>query len=303
MFSNASNFVQDVDFTFAVILGISLVFLVGITGVMIYFIIKYNHKKNPVASNIKGNHTLEILWTVIPTILVMVMFYYGWAGYDKMRIVPEDAIKIKTTAKMWSWQFEYENGKITDSLVIPKDKAVTLDMMSEDVIHSLYIPAFRIKEDIIPGDTTFMWFIGQELGTYNILCAEYCGERHSFMITTLDVLEEADYNQWLNDTSKVDEHPGLSVLKVNACTACHSLDGNRIVGPSFKGMLGLKETIINSAGEEVEIVVDDAHIIKSIYEPNEDIVKSYNKNLMTSYKDKINEQQMQDILDYLKTIQ
>lgn len=303
MFSNASNFVQDVDFTFAIILGISLVFLVGITGVMIYFIIKYNHKKNPVASNIKGNHTLEILWTIIPTILVMVMFYYGWSGYDKMRIVPSDAIKITTTAKMWSWKFEYPNGKITDSLVIPKDKAVTLDMMSEDVIHSLYIPAFRIKEDIIPGDTTYMWFIGQELGTYNILCAEYCGERHSFMITTLDVLEEADYDKWLNDSSKVDEHPGLSVLKANACIACHSLDGNRIVGPSFKGMLGLKEIIVNSAGEEVEIVVDDAHIIKSIYEPNEDIVKSYNKNLMTSYKDKINEQQMQDILDYLKTIQ
>jgi len=303
MFSNASNFVQDVDFTFAIILGISLIFLVGITGVMIYFIIKYNHKKNPVATNIKGNHTLEILWTVIPTILVMVMFYYGWAGYDKMRIVPDDAIKIKTTARMWSWQFEYPNGKTTDSLVIPKDKAVKLDMMSDDVIHSLYIPAYRLKEDIIPGDTTYMWFIGQELGTYNILCAEYCGERHSFMITTLDVLEEADYEQWLNDTSKIDEHPGLTVLKTNACIACHSLDGNRIVGPSFKGMYGIKETIINSAGEEVEIVVDDAHIIKSIYEPNEDILKSYNKGLMISYKDKINEQQMQDILDYLKTIQ
>lgn len=301
MFSNASNFVEGVDLSFAVILGISLVFLVGITAVMIYFVIRYNRKRNPKATNIHGNHKLEIIWTVIPTLLVLVMFYYGWIGYKPMRDFPEDAIPIKAYAQMWSWNFEYPNGKTADTLVIPKDKPVKLDLISRDVLHSLYIPAFRIKEDVVPGRDNKMWFIGQELGDYDIFCAEYCGDRHSYMLSKVHVLPEVEYNTWYNDTTASADPPGLAVLKKNACLSCHSTDGTRLVGPSFKGLWGKKEFVVVK-DERVEITVDSEYIKRSIYEPNAEIVDTYTKGLMISYKDLITEKEIEDIIEFLRTL-
>jgi cytochrome c oxidase subunit 2 len=145
MYSGASNFVEAVATAFVVILGISLFFLVGITVTMIYFVWRYNKKRNPKATPIEGNTTLEIVWTAIPTALVLVMFYFGWAGWKPMKETPPDAMRVKTTARMWSWSFEYENGKLSNKLVLPVNKPVVLDLVSVDVIHSLYIPAFRLK--------------------------------------------------------------------------------------------------------------------------------------------------------------
>ncbi len=301
MFSNASNFVQGVDVSFAIILGISVFFLVGITAVMIYFVFKYNRKRNPNPTNIESNHKLEIIWTVIPTILVLVMFYYGWTGYHPMRTIPKDAIPIKVYAQMWKWSFEYENGKLSDTLFVPKDKPVKLDMVSRDVLHSFYIPAFRIKEDVVPGRDNQLWFIGQEEGEYNIFCAEYCGDRHSYMIGKVSVLPETDYTRWYNDTTASPDHPGLAVLKKNACISCHSLTGAKIVGPSFLGIWEKKETVITNDAER-EITVDEAYIKRSILEPNADVVKGFNKGLMISYKDLVSEQEMNDIIEYIKTL-
>ena len=300
MFSNASNFVDGVDLSFAIILGASVFFLVAITAVMIWFVIKYNRKRHPIPGDVKENHKLEIIWTVIPTILVLIMFYYGWMGYKPMREFPKDSIEVKAIAQMWSWNFEYPNGKVSDTLVVPIDKAVTLDLISRDVLHSLYIPAFRIKEDVIPGVENKMWFIGQELGDYNILCAEYCGDRHSYMLSKVYVLPEADYTKWVNDKSST-EHPGLQVLKKNACLSCHSLDGSRIIGPSFKGIWGITETVVTE-GVERQITVDEAYIKKSIYDPNADITLGYNQGLMISYKDLVTEEEIADIIEYLKTL-
>lgn len=302
MFSNASNFVEGVDLSFAVILGMSVFFLVGITAVMIYFVIRYNRKRNPKATNIEGNNKLEILWTVIPTLLVLVMFYYGWLGYKPMRQIPDDAIPIKAYAQMWVWNFEYPNGKTSDTLVVPKDKPVKLELFSRDVLHSLYIPAFRIKEDVVPGRDNKMWFIGQELGDFDIFCAEYCGDRHSYMLSSVHVLPEEDYLTWLNDTTASTDHPGLAVLKKNACLSCHSLDGTRLVGPSFKALWGRQEVVV-TGGQDREITVDEQYIKTSIYEPNADIVKGYNQGLMISYKELISEDEIGQIIEYLKTLQ
>jgi len=301
MFSNASNFVQGVDLSFAIILGISVFFLVSITAVMIYFVIKYNRKRNPTASNIHGNNRLEIIWTVIPTILVLVMFYFGWMGYKPMRSVPKDAIPIKAYGQMWKWSFEYANGKMSDTLFVPKDKPVKLDLISRDVLHSFYIPAFRIKEDVVPGRENMLWFIGQEEGQYNIFCAEYCGDRHSYMLSKVSVLPESEYTRWYNDTTASADHPGLVVLKKNACISCHSLDGSKIVGPSFKGVWGKTETVITNDAER-EITIDEAYIKHSIVEPNADVVKGFNKGLMISYKDLVSEKEMNDIIEYIKTL-
>lgn len=301
MFSNASNFVQGVDLSFAVILGISVFFLIGITAVMIYFVIKYHRSRNPKAENIDGNHKLEILWTTIPTILVLVMFYFGWMGFKPMLNVPDNAIPIKVYAQMWSWSFEYPNGKTADTLVIPKDQPVVLYLNSRDVIHSLYIPAFRVKEDVVPGGKNKMWFTGQELGNYDIFCAEYCGDRHSYMLSKVYVLPEEEYTTWYNDSTASADHPGLAVLKQRACVSCHSLNGSRIVGPSFKGIWGEKATVITD-GEEREIMVDEAYIQRSLNEPDADVVKGYNKGLMISYKDLVSEEDVKNIIEYLKTL-
>jgi cytochrome c oxidase subunit II len=301
MFSNASNFVQGVDLSFAIILGISVFFLVSITAVMIYFVIRYSRKRNPIASNIHSNDRLEIIWTVIPTLLVLIMFYFGWTGYKPMRTIPEDAIPIKVYGQMWKWSFEYANGKLSDTLFVPKDKAVKLDLISRDVLHSFYIPAFRVKEDVVPGKENKMWFIGQEEGEYNIFCAEYCGDRHSYMLAKVSVLPEADYTKWYNTITASTDHPGLAVMKKNACISCHSLDGTKIIGPSFKGIWGKTETVITDNTER-EIIVDEAYIRHSLIEPNADVVKGFNKGLMISYKDLVSEKEMNDVIEYIKTL-
>jgi cytochrome c oxidase subunit 2 len=298
--SGASNFVQGVDLTFIIILGVSVFFLVSITAVMIYFVIRYNRKRNPKATNIEGNNTLEIVWTVIPLILVLIMFYFGWLGFRPMRQVPDDAIPVKVIGQQWSWSFEYENGKKSADLVVPINKPVKLNLFSRDVIHSLYIPAFRIKEDVVPGKNNYMWFTAQEQGEYNIFCSAYCGERHSYMLSKVKVLPEADYNAWLAASdAPAGEPAGLTLMKQNACVTCHSQDGSRIIGPSFKGLFGKKETVITN-GVEREITVDEAYIKQSIYEPNADVVKGFNQGLMSSFKDKLTDDDIQKIIDYMK---
>ena len=301
--NGASNFVRGVDLTFIIILGVSVFFLVSITAVMIFFVIRYRRKRNPKATNIEGNNTLEIVWTAIPLILVLIMFYFGWLGFRPMRHVPEGAIPIKAIGQMWAWSFEYENGKKSDQLIVPLNKAVKINLFSRDVIHSLYIPAFRIKEDAVPGKNNFMWFIAQDTGEYNIFCAEYCGDRHSYMLSKVKVLPEDDYNTWLAATSEapVGEPPGLTLMKQNACVTCHSQDGSRIVGPSFKGLFGKKETVITN-GAEREVTVDEEYIRRSVYDPNADVVKGYSPNLMPSQKDKLTEDDVKKIIDYMKTL-
>jgi len=299
---NASNFVEGVDFTLYLILGISVFFLLGITVVMVYFLFRYSKKRNPVATNIEHDNRLEIIWTVIPTILVIVMFYYGWANYKPMLKAPDDAIEIDAVGQMWKWTFIYGDGKQSDSLVIPLDKPVKLNLISKDVNHSLYIPAFRVKQDVVPGVDNMMWFTGQRIGNYDILCAEYCGQLHSYMLTTVSVVDQSDYDTWLitkQDTSN--EHPGLTVLKKNACLSCHTQDGSRLVGPSFKGVFGKTETVLVD-GTETEIVVDRDYIIESIKNPNAKIVEGFQPGLMISYEGTISDEDINHIVDYLETL-
>jgi cytochrome c oxidase subunit 2 len=230
------------------------------------------------------------------------MFWFGWAGFKPMRDIPDDALPVKAFAQMWQWNFEYETGKTADSLVVPVGKAVKIDLNSRDVVHSLYIPAFRIKEDVVPGRTNQMWFIANEVDNYHIFCAEYCGDRHSNMLSKVVVLPEDEFTKWVNDTaSLVSMHPGLALIKKNACISCHSLEGIKIVGPSFKGIFGKTETVITD-NKEREVVVDDSYIIHSLIEPNADVVKGFNKGLMISYKDILSDQDMKAIVEYIKTL-
>jgi len=204
MFNGASNFSHNVDVIFLFTLIVSLFFLVLITGLMIYFVFKYNRKRNPKATNVHSNTTLEVTWTVIPTILVLIMFWYGWVEYGNMSNVPENAMNIDVTAQMWKWGFKYSNGKTTDSLYVPLDKAIKLNLRSIDVSHAFYIPAFRIKKDVYPNENRVVWFKAEELGEFDIACAEYCGLNHSYMYSKIKVLPEPDFNEWLAKDVKTD---------------------------------------------------------------------------------------------------
>ncbi len=194
-----TEYVKSVDFAFFFIIAISVFFLVLITGLMIYFVFKYSRKRNPKATNIHGSVPLEILWTVIPTILVLFMFYFGWKGYEELSSIPEDSMVVTVTAQMWKFNFKYDNGKISDTLYVPVNKPVKVILNSLDVNHAFYIPAFRIKKDIIPGKQNTSWFEANEIGSHPIFCAEYCGLNHSYMYTEVVVVAENDFNSWLNN--------------------------------------------------------------------------------------------------------
>lgn len=307
---DASNFVSSFNTAFYSVIGVSIILLIGITIFMLYFVFKYNRKKNKVAANIEGNIRLEIVWTIIPTILVLIMFYFGWAGWRPMNSPPKEGLNVTTIARMWNFSFVYENGKQSTELIVPVGTAVKLKLVSVDVLHSVFIPAFRIKEDIIPGRDKLMWFIPQRAGTYDLYCSEYCGLQHSYMGADLKAVSQADFDKWYTDTTAVkttvdSSSPGaegLAIMRAQGCNACHSSDGTKIIGPSYLGLWGKTHVVVRS-GQDVVITVDSAYISKSIYEPNFEVVKGYQKGLMQTYEKSISDKDISKIIDYLKTLE
>lgn len=307
---NASNFVAGVDLAFAIILGISIFFLIAITVVMLIFIRKYRRDKHPEAIQNEGSTKLEIIWTVIPLGLVMVMFYFGWMGWKPMKDPPPDAMRVTAIARMWNFKFEYSNGKLTDSLYVPVNQPVVLDLKALDVLHSLYIPAFRVKEDMVPGNMKQMWFVPGQVGSYDLFCTEYCGLEHSYMYTGVRVMHEDEFEKWLNDTTALapvvaeDATPadqGYQVLVKNGCNACHSSDGSKLVGPSYKGGWGTMHAV-NSGGEKTEVMYDEEYVRRSIYDPGADIADGFSKGLMLSYEGLVSEEEVELIIEYIKSL-
>lgn len=307
--TDASNFVNSYNIAFYSIAIISLILLIGLTVTMLLFVFRYNKKKHKVAVQNEGNTRLEIIWTVTPVILVLVMFYYGWAGWKPMNKAPKEAMNVTSIARMWSFNFVYENGKQSPDLIVPVNTPVKLKLVSMDVIHSLFIPAFRIKSDMIPGREKMMWFLPQEIGEFDLYCAEYCGLRHSYMNSNVKVLSQADYNKWVTDSVPASTTPeksapgaeGLKIMITQGCNACHTTDGSKLVGPSYLHLFGEKQTVIRE-GNEVTVTVDEAYIKKAIYEPNAEIVKGYPANLMQSYKDILKDEDIAKIIEYLKSL-
>jgi cytochrome c oxidase subunit II len=201
MFQGTSPFSDYVDATFLTIVGISSLVLIGILIVMVYFVVRYSRKRNPHPTNIEGNIPLEITWTVIPLVLFMGMFYAGWRGYLMETQIPENALPIRVTGQMWKWTFEYPNGVQTDTLYVPVGAPMKLILHSLDVNHSLYIPAFRIKKDVIPNRENVMWFKTPRVASYDIACAEYCGLQHSYMYTKVIALDTNIYEDWYKEIS------------------------------------------------------------------------------------------------------
>jgi cytochrome c oxidase subunit 2 len=282
-----------VNDVFLYIFILSVAFLVFITALMVYFVIKYNRKRNPTPVDIEGNMPLEITWTVIPLILFLTMFYFGWTNFSYMRNPPRDAMVIDVTARQWAWSFQYPNGKRSDELYVALNRPVKLDLHSLDVLHGFYIAAFRIKEDVVPGRTNYTWFQPTLLGTFDIQCTVMCGLQHSYMLSKVHVLPVEEFKEWYFATENgpppakpqpaavqpaaavaAAGEPGLAVLQQKNCLVCHSVDGSEKVGVSLKGLYGKQQTVV-AGGKEQQVTVDEFYLANTLREPHTHLVKGY----------------------------
>jgi cytochrome c oxidase subunit 2 len=306
--TEASNYVSTYNTAFYFIAGVSLLLLVGLTATMVYFIFRYNKKRNPVATQIKGNTPLEIIWTIIPLILALFMFQFGWAGWKPTTKPPKDALNITCIARMWNFMFIYENGKQSPDLVIPVNTPVKINLTSLDVIHSLFIPDFRIKSDIVPGRQKYMWFLPEREGKFNIVCAEYCGLQHSYMHSTAIVMSKEKYSAWYAESTKpavaTGSSPGAegeAIMRAQGCFACHTPDGTKLIGPSYLNLFG-SELVVIKDGKELTVKADEAYIKECIVDPNYQVVKGFPKGLMQSYRNTLSDSDIANIIIYLKTL-
>jgi cytochrome c oxidase subunit 2 len=296
---SAISTTEAVDAVFFYIFGISIAMLIGVTVVMLWFLVKYNRKRHPQPKpSPRYNIFLEAAWTIIPTIIVLSMFWYGWQGYTTLTNVPEDALEVQVTARQWSWTFTYPNGKTDNRLVVPAGRAVRVEITSEDVLHSFYVPAFRVKRDAVPGMITRAWFQAPEPGSYDLFCAEYCGVAHSDMITTVEVLPEQEFEEWYLREPEEEITEGEKLLAQYGCTGCHSLDGSKSVGPTFQGLFG-RETTVVTDGKERTVTADAEYIEKSILQPQADLVKGY-PPVMPSFEGQIPRNDLEEIIEYFR---
>jgi len=266
----ASKTADGPDAMFIWVLGLSAFFFVAITGAIVFMVIKYRHrpghKAEPSAAH---NDALEITWTVIPTIICVFLFVYGWRSYLDLTAIPETRPEnqIAVTAQKWNWSFRYYNGVEDNVLHVPVDQPVKLTMTSTDVLHSLFIPVFRVKQDVVPRRFSYIYFWPTRPGVYRLYCTEYCGKDHSMMKTKVVVHSESGYERYLSEAhdkqmSLSGADLGASVYKKKGCEGCHTLDGSVKVGPSFKGTFGKD---VNLGGRTVKM--DAAYIRNSLLSP------------------------------------
>jgi len=189
---------EAVDPVFMFLFGACLVLLLGITATMVVFVLRYHRSRAPQpTSQAESSLWLEVVWTLLPTLLVLAMFWYGWKEYLVLRTVPKGALEVTATARMWSWSFTYPNGATSPKLYVPAGRPVRVNLVSTDVIHGFFLPAFRVKRDVVPGMTNHAWFVVGTPGSYDLFCSQYCGTGHSAMITTVEALPVKEFDEWL----------------------------------------------------------------------------------------------------------
>ncbi|MFN1835323.1 cytochrome c oxidase subunit II [Balneola sp. MJW-20] len=282
---------------------VSLIFLVGITFALIYFAVKYRRRseddKTPVITH---NNKLEITWSVIPLLLVMVVFGWGYKGWLNLNTVPDDAYEIQVTGFKWGWTFNYNTGaQIANEVHVPAGKPVKLVMKSQDVLHSFYVPEYRIKHDVLPNRYTFVWFQAEEAGESQVFCTEYCGTSHSNMLAKVIVHEPEDFETWLAKQGTggggTPVERGENLVQLQGCVTCHSQDGSDLIGPTFQGLWEREERLADGS----TITVDENYIRESILDPSAKIVEGY-QNQMASYEGRLTDEQISDIIEYIKTL-
>lgn len=299
----SSTVAGDVDSLFYFILMLSAFFFCLIVGLMLIFVIRYRRRPGYTQGSAPDhNDTLEILWSVIPSLLLVLIFFRGFTGYLDMRTPPTDAYEIKVLAKKWSWAFQYPNGYIDNDLHVPVNRSVKLTMSSDDVIHSVFIPAFRTKMDVVPGRYTTMWFEATRAGEFPLYCAEYCGQKHSDMLATVVVHASGEFEKWLDHASNLlatlpPAEAGKILYTRRGCVQCHTIDGTARTGPSFKGTFGTRQPLAD--GSTVD--EDENYIRESILEPLKKVRAGF-RPVMPSYKGQLKDPEIDAIIEFIKSI-
>lgn len=310
-----SDVAQKWDSIYHFLVGLSAFFFVLVIGAMIVFSIKYRASVHKKSKYITDHHALEIFWTAVPTVILLALFGWGWQVYRAMISAPADAMEIKVIGKQWLWQFQYDDGRVTiNDLYVPVNKPVKLMMTSDDVLHSMFIPAFRAKRDIVPNVYSSVWFEPSVEGRHHIFCAEYCGTSHSGMIGTVHVLNAKDwalfkagkYEMASGSSQTAANEPPVSLVEQGkkltqskGCIACHSADGNRMVGPSYKGVFGADRELHDGS----VVKADENYLRESILNPQAKIVKGFGPpSAMPVFQGLLSEQEMNSLIEYIKSV-
>ena len=316
------------DALYNFLVALSVFFFVLVVGAMLFFVFKYRAKPGVKTKYIADHHLLEGLWTFVPFVLLMVIFVWGYALYSKMVTAPSNAMEIQVTGKQWLWQFQYDDGRTTiGEFYVPVNQPVRLKMSSTDVLHSFFIPNFRVKQDVVPGMYSSVWFEATVTGQHQVFCTEYFGGNHSGMLAKLNVLSPEDWENWkrgkkllasnesekITTTSAATERakasqaaPRLTLVEQGkahftqkGCVACHSADGaaKGSLGPALKGIYGAQIELVSGT----KVTVDDNYLRESIENPMAKIVKGYNP-VMPTFKGQVSELEMNALIAFIKSL-
>lgn len=297
------------DTLYYLIYWFSVVFFVGIVGAMFYFVWKYRRRPGVKAAPTVDSTKLELLWTIIPFFMIIVLFHISFDHYISNAVASENALEVRVRGKRWSWDFQYPNGSSEpQELWLPVNKPVKLVMSSADVLHSFYIPAMRLKRDTVPGMYSQLAFTPTRVGEAQVFCAEYCGAGtkegsggHYAMLAKIRVVSQAEYDKHIESLDKkpdgiTEAQWGESIAKKAGCFTCHSVDGSKGTGPSYKGLFGRQEQMTDGKS----YAADENYIKESILNPKAKIVKDYENGNMPAFQFKT--PQLEAIIAYIKTV-
>jgi cytochrome c oxidase subunit II len=300
----ASTGAPGYDALFLFITGLAIFFFVIVAVLLGSFVLKYRRRgPDEVTPHITHNFRLEMVWTIIPLLLVIVIFFWGFHGFMEAQVAPLESMEISVTGKKWQWEFEYPDGmRSLNELHVPVNTNVRIILSSADVIHSFFVPAFRIKKDAVPGRYTELWFNAVDPGTYQLFCAEYCGKGHSDMLGKIVVESKEGYERWLKEgDEQLKSMPlpelGRLIWENRGCSTCHSLTGERGQGPSWKGIWG--EDVKMTDGTSIH--VDENYIRESILEPQKHIVLGY-EGIMPTYQGLLRDREILGVIAFIKTL-
>jgi cytochrome c oxidase subunit II len=295
----ASTLAARVDALFSFLMAVSVFFATLIFLLIILFAIKYRRRLPAEQPRSRlGNLSLELLWTIIPLGLTLVMFFWGASLYFTTFRPPEGALEIFVVGKQWMWKLQHPEGqREIDELHIPVGRPIKLTMTSEDVIHSFFVPAFRIKKDVLPGRYTSLWFEATKPGEYHLFCTQYCGTQHAGMIGRVVVMKPVDYQRWLGGAAGESlVSAGEKLFQQEGCQGCHRADGSGL-GPSLLGVFGRPVQL--QSGETV--IANEDYIRESILNPMAKIVTGY-QPIMPTFQGRISEEALMRIIAYIKSL-
>ncbi len=299
---SASTLSWKVDAIYFYLSGVTLFFTLLISAILIFFVIRYR-RRSPyeIPRPIAGSHKLETLWTVIPFLISMTIFGWSASVYYEQSKPPQNAIEIYVVGKQWMWKIQHSTGqREINQLHIPVGRKVKLIMTTEDVIHDFFVPAFRMKADVVPGKYTTQWFEATKPGTYHLFCAEYCGMNHSGMIGSVIVMEPREFDNWLsgNTGNTTPAVAGQQLYETLGCVSCHGANGEGGRGPTLAGLFGRPTKLTNGQ----TVTADEAYIRESITNPQAKLVEGFGP-IMPTFQGQITEDQLVQLLAYVKSLQ